>query len=366
MHMIQLVRGVSDTGLERLHQISAPTIAGAPSRCDDFRTGARHNRGPVRLNKYLSESGICSRREADALDRGGARHRQRRRRRARHAGQRGRRVVDGEPVAARAASPSTSRSTSRSASPARPSATSPATSSTSSTTRERIFPIGRLDKDSEGPDPAHQRRRHRQRGPARRARPREGVRRRRRPPVTDDFLARMARGVRLLDTTTKPCKVERIGREGVSHHADAGAEPADPPHVRGARLHRRSAAARAHHAHQARRAARSAAGANSRTRKWHRSSVYLRMPKSAEKASPQAFQDLILALQRYWAEQGCVLLQPYDMEVGAGTFHPATFLRALGPEPWNAAFVQSSRGPSDGRYGDNPFRRQHYFQFQVA
>ncbi|OIO59738.1 MAG: glycine--tRNA ligase subunit alpha [Alphaproteobacteria bacterium CG_4_10_14_0_2_um_filter_63_37] len=77
------------------------------------------------------------------------------------------------------------------------------------------------------------------------------------------------------------------------------------------------------------------------------------------------FQSLILALQRYWAEQGCLLLQPYDSEVGAGTFHPATFLRALGPEPWRAAYVQPSRRPKDGRYGDNPNRLQHYYQFQV-
>jgi glycyl-tRNA synthetase alpha chain len=90
------------------------------------------------------------------------------------------------------------------------------------------------------------------------------------------------------------------------------------------------------------------------------------MAKTAEKSAPQSFQELILALQRYWAEQGCVLLQPYDMEVGAGTFHTATFLRALGPEPWNAAYVQPSRRPSDGRYGDNPFRLQHYYQFQVV
>ncbi|MCI0435296.1 MAG: glycine--tRNA ligase subunit alpha, partial [Gemmatimonadetes bacterium] len=84
------------------------------------------------------------------------------------------------------------------------------------------------------------------------------------------------------------------------------------------------------------------------------------------KVPPRSFQDLILALQRYWAEQGCVLLQPYDMEVGAGTFHTATFLRALGPEPWNAAYVQPSRRPTDGRYGENPFRLQHYYQFQVV
>ncbi|MBP6819308.1 glycine--tRNA ligase subunit alpha [Ferrovibrio sp. MS7] len=78
-----------------------------------------------------------------------------------------------------------------------------------------------------------------------------------------------------------------------------------------------------------------------------------------------AFQDLILALQGYWARQGCTILQPYDMEVGAGTFHPATTLRALGPEPWNAAYVQPSRRPKDGRYGENPNRLQHYYQFQV-
>ena len=77
------------------------------------------------------------------------------------------------------------------------------------------------------------------------------------------------------------------------------------------------------------------------------------------------FQGLILALQDYWSRQGCVLLQPYDMEVGAGTFHPATFLRAIGPEPWNAAYVQPSRRPTDGRYGQNPNRLQHYYQFQV-
>ena len=80
---------------------------------------------------------------------------------------------------------------------------------------------------------------------------------------------------------------------------------------------------------------------------------------------PPSFQDLILRLQRYWAERGCVILQPYDMEVGAGTFHPATTLRALGPEPWNAAYVQPSRRPTDGRYGENPNRLQHYYQFQV-
>jgi glycyl-tRNA synthetase alpha chain len=83
-------------------------------------------------------------------------------------------------------------------------------------------------------------------------------------------------------------------------------------------------------------------------------------------APPRTFQDLIFALQKYWSNQGCVILQPYDMEMGAGTFHTATFLRAVGPEPWSAAYVQPSRRPTDGRYGNNPFRLQHYFQFQVA
>lgn len=77
------------------------------------------------------------------------------------------------------------------------------------------------------------------------------------------------------------------------------------------------------------------------------------------------FQGLILSLQHFWAGKGCVLLQPFDMEVGAGTFHPATFLRAIGPEPWAAAYVQPSRRPTDGRYGENPNRLQHYFQYQV-
>ena len=78
------------------------------------------------------------------------------------------------------------------------------------------------------------------------------------------------------------------------------------------------------------------------------------------------FQDLVLTLQSYWGRQGCALLQPYDMEVGAGTSHTATFLRALGPEPWRAAYVQPSRRPKDGRYGDNPNRLQHYYQYQVV
>ncbi len=80
----------------------------------------------------------------------------------------------------------------------------------------------------------------------------------------------------------------------------------------------------------------------------------------------QTFQELILRLQQYWSDQGCVILQPYDLEVGAGTSHTATFLRALGPEPWRAAYVQPSRRPKDGRYGENPNRLQHYYQFQVV
>jgi len=79
-----------------------------------------------------------------------------------------------------------------------------------------------------------------------------------------------------------------------------------------------------------------------------------------------SFQDIILALQHFWAEQGCALMQPYDVEVGAGTFHSATFLRAIGPEPWYAAYLQPSRRPKDGRYGDNPNRLQHYYQYQVV
>ncbi len=93
-------------------------------------------------------------------------------------------------------------------------------------------------------------------------------------------------------------------------------------------------------------------------------------PGSASASRPtrnvRTFQGLILALQEYWAGQGCVILQPFDLEVGAGTFHPATTLRAIGPEPWNAAYVQPSRRPTDGRYGENPNRLQHYYQFQVV
>ena len=87
--------------------------------------------------------------------------------------------------------------------------------------------------------------------------------------------------------------------------------------------------------------------------------------KKNKKKEPLTFQETILNLQKYWAKQGCVLLQPYDMEVGAGTFHPATTLRSLGDKPWKAAYVQPSRRPTDGRYGDNPNRLQHYYQFQV-
>ena len=84
-----------------------------------------------------------------------------------------------------------------------------------------------------------------------------------------------------------------------------------------------------------------------------------------ETTKPRSFQEIILRLQDYWAVKGCAILQPYDMEVGAGTFHPATTLRALGPRPWAAAYVQPSRRPTDGRYGDSPNRWQHYYQFQV-
>ncbi|MDB2533212.1 glycine--tRNA ligase subunit alpha [Porticoccaceae bacterium] len=83
-------------------------------------------------------------------------------------------------------------------------------------------------------------------------------------------------------------------------------------------------------------------------------------------AAPDTFQELIARLQQYWADKGCVVMQPLDMEVGAGTFHPATFLRSIGPEIWNAAYVQPSRRPTDGRYGENPNRLQHYYQFQVV
>ena len=86
---------------------------------------------------------------------------------------------------------------------------------------------------------------------------------------------------------------------------------------------------------------------------------------TGQTTKPTCFQDVILRLQAYWAAQGCAILQPYDMEVGAGTFHPATTLRALGPDSWAAAYVQPSRRPTDGRYGENPNRLQHYYQYQV-
>ncbi len=88
-------------------------------------------------------------------------------------------------------------------------------------------------------------------------------------------------------------------------------------------------------------------------------------PRPAALDPTRSFQGLILTLQQFWAAEGCVILQPYDMEMGAGTFHPATTLRALGPKPWRAAYVQPSRRPKDGRYGENPNRFQHYYQFQV-
>jgi len=89
-------------------------------------------------------------------------------------------------------------------------------------------------------------------------------------------------------------------------------------------------------------------------------------PTTSGGHDPSTFQGLIFALQQYWAERGCVIIQPYDMEMGAGTYHTATFLRALGPEPWSAAYVQPSRRPKDGRYGENPNRMQHYYQYQVV
>nr|WP_298692011.1 glycine--tRNA ligase subunit alpha [uncultured Sphingomonas sp.] len=88
-------------------------------------------------------------------------------------------------------------------------------------------------------------------------------------------------------------------------------------------------------------------------------------PTAQPPVKPLSFQAMILRLHDYWSRQGCVILQPYDMRMGAGTFHPATTLRALGPDPWNAAFVQPSRRPTDGRYGENPNRLQHYYQYQV-
>ena len=87
--------------------------------------------------------------------------------------------------------------------------------------------------------------------------------------------------------------------------------------------------------------------------------------QNSTSSSGLSFQELIFELQKYWANQECVVVQPYDIEMGAGTFHPATFLRAIGPEPWRTAYVQASRRPTDGRFGDNPNRLQHYYQFQV-
>jgi glycyl-tRNA synthetase alpha chain len=89
------------------------------------------------------------------------------------------------------------------------------------------------------------------------------------------------------------------------------------------------------------------------------------MTEHTSPKAPKSFQDIILTLHQFWAAQGCVILQPYDVEMGAGTFHPATTLRALGPNPWKAAYVQPSRRPSDGRYGENPNRLQHYYQYQA-
>ncbi len=88
--------------------------------------------------------------------------------------------------------------------------------------------------------------------------------------------------------------------------------------------------------------------------------------RKAIAGAPETFQELIMRLQSFWSDKGCVIVQPLDLEVGAGTFHPATFLRAIGPEPWNAAFVQPCRRPTDGRFGENPNRLQHYYQYQVV
>ena len=87
--------------------------------------------------------------------------------------------------------------------------------------------------------------------------------------------------------------------------------------------------------------------------------------KKKKNLNKNSFQETIFNLQKFWSNQGCIILQPYDLEVGAGTFHPATTLRSLGPNPWKAAYVQPSRRPTDGRYGENPNRLQHYYQFQV-
>ncbi len=93
--------------------------------------------------------------------------------------------------------------------------------------------------------------------------------------------------------------------------------------------------------------------------------VYKCQKKNKSKKNYITFQDLVFNLQKFWSKYGCIILQPYDLEVGAGTFHPATTLRSLGPRPWKAAYVQPSRRPTDGRYGKNPNRLQHYYQYQV-
>src|SRR5213075_717654 len=113
-------------------------------------------------------------------------------------------------------------------------------------------------------------------------------------------------------------------------------------------------------------AARACARAPRRPGATLESSPRAAMRSRRSRAAMLTFQQLILKLQSYWDAQGCALLQPYDMEVGAGTSHTATFLRALGPEPWKAAYVQPSRRPKDGRYGENPNRLQHYYQYQVV
>ena len=104
---------------------------------------------------------------------------------------------------------------------------------------------------------------------------------------------------------------------------------------------------------------------NGYTKTLSTNSAHRRRPLAGVNDDVTTFQGLIFALERFWADQGCVIMQPYDMEVGAGTFHPSTFLRAIGPEPWRCAYVQPSRRPTDGRYGENPNRLQHYYQYQV-
>ena len=341
----------------------------------------------MRLNKHISESGIASRREADAwiaagrVTVNGAK------------GELGTKVeagdvvlVDGRPLPARGKALYIALNKPRGI-----------TSTTERDVpgnivdfvghRERIFPIGRLDKDSEGlilltndGDIVNEI-----------LRVENGHEKEYlvtvEPPVTDNFLSMMAKGVRIGGEKTKPCTVTRTGRDEFRMVLTQGLNRQIRRmcsalgwrvkrlvririmHIRLGTLEsgrwRDLTDAKFDLARRAR-GARKAAGISGRPLYL---AVFCRprsMAKAAEKSLPQTFQDLILALQRYWAEQGCVLLQPYDMEVGAGTFHTATFLRALGPEPWNAAYVQPSRRPTDGRYGDNPFRLQHYYQFQVV